>query len=242
MNSPEESTGKKAASVLGVLLILSLLFGAIHLARRNYLQGRGDREGAFRLALVMFGLGIALWLCRSHIVPSIDMFGVFLIALSGSLFLASVTWVLYMALEPWVRRRWPHAIITWSRLLSGQFRDPLVGRDILFGVILGVVWILVFQIRYIPMMHMGAAPGIANVEYLAGRKASSGCMADGRSVFDSGDLAVLLPTAGIESGASQRLARSHRFYSDFRIAQRAAEHIHRWSNCRRRFWCMPSPS
>ena len=122
----------------------------------------------------MFGLGIALWLCRSHIVPSVDMFGMFLMALSGALFLASVTWILYMALEPWVRRRWPHAIITWSRLLSGQFRDPLVGRDILFGVILGLVWILVFQIRYIPMMRMGAAPGIANVDYLLGGRHALG--------------------------------------------------------------------
>ena len=66
--------------------------------------------------------------------------------------------MLYLALEPWVRRRWPHAIISWSRLLSGQLRDPLVGRDILFGVMLGVVWILLFEIRFIPMMHMGAAP------------------------------------------------------------------------------------
>ena len=32
---------------------------------------------------------------------------------------------------------------SWSRLLSGQFRDPLVGRDILFGVMLGMTWILI---------------------------------------------------------------------------------------------------
>ena len=30
--------------------------GAALLARRNYRQGRGDREGAARLAIVMFGL------------------------------------------------------------------------------------------------------------------------------------------------------------------------------------------
>jgi hypothetical protein len=73
-----------------------------------------------------------------------------------------------LAVEPWVRRHWPQTIISWSRLLSGQLRDPMVGRDILFGVILGVVWILVFQVRYIPMMRMGASPGLGSTEALMG--------------------------------------------------------------------------
>ena len=42
--------------------------------------------------------------------------------------------------------------------LSGQVRDPLVGRDILVGVALGVVWLLIFEISYIPQAHVGAAP------------------------------------------------------------------------------------
>jgi serine/threonine-protein kinase len=36
-----------------------------------------------------------------------------------------------------VRRRWPQSIISWSRVLRGRFRDPLVGRDILIGGLLG---------------------------------------------------------------------------------------------------------
>jgi serine/threonine-protein kinase len=168
MKSPEDSTGKKVQQVLEIVLFLSLLLGAVLLARQNYRRGRGDRAGALRLASVMFGLEILLWLCRGHLVPSIDTLGVFILALSTGLFVSGTTWMLYLALEPWVRRRWPQTIISWSRLLSGQFRDPLVGRDILFGVMLGVVWILIFQIRYIPLMHMGAAPGIAQTEYLAG--------------------------------------------------------------------------
>ena len=122
----------------------------------------------------MFALEILLWLCRGHLVPGIDTLGVFIIAVSTALFVSGTTWMLYLALEPWVRRRWPQTIISWSRLLSGQFRDPLVGRDILFGVMLGVMWILIFQIRYIPMMHMGAAPGIAQTEYLAGGREALG--------------------------------------------------------------------
>jgi serine/threonine-protein kinase len=137
MKSPEDSTGMKVRHVLEIALLLSLFLGAVHLARQNYRQGRGDREGAYRLASVMFVLEMLLWLCRGHIVASINTFAVFIIALSTALFVSGTTWMLYLALEPWVRRRWPQTIISWSRLLSGQFRDPLAGRDILFGVMLG---------------------------------------------------------------------------------------------------------
>jgi predicted Ser/Thr protein kinase len=172
MNSPAESTGKKVLQIFEVVLVLSLLLGAAKLARQNYRRGRGDREGAFRLASVMFVLEILLWLCRGHLVASLGTLGLFVIAVSTALFVSGTTWMLYLALEPWVRRRWPHTIISWSRLLSGQLRDPLVGRDILFGVMLGVVWILIFQIRSIPMMRMGAAPaGYATEALMGGREA-----------------------------------------------------------------------
>jgi len=169
---PEDSVGKKARQIGGIALVLSLFLGAIFLARRNYRQGRGDREGALRLATVMFALEILLWLCRGHLVTGVATLGLLVIAVSTALFVSGTTWMLYLALEPWVRRRWPHTIISWSRLLSGQWRDPLVGRDILFGVMLGVVWILIFQIRFIPMMRMGAAPvGFATEALMGGREA-----------------------------------------------------------------------
>ncbi|HEX8190994.1 MAG TPA: hypothetical protein VF586_21725, partial [Pyrinomonadaceae bacterium] len=51
-------------------------------------------------------------------------------------------WAVYVAFEPFVRRRWPGRIISWSRLVAGGFRDPLVGRDILVGSVFGVGAIL----------------------------------------------------------------------------------------------------
>jgi serine/threonine protein kinase len=170
----ERTTAEKARQILAVLLILSMFLGAILLARRNYRLGRGDREGAVRLAFVMLGLEIALWLCRSHLVPGLETMLLLLLALSTGLLTAATTWLLYLALEPWVRRNWPQTLISWSRLLAGQGRDPLVGRDLLFGVILGVVWILVFQIRQIPMMHMGAAPELNDPTYLLGGRQALG--------------------------------------------------------------------
>jgi fructuronate reductase len=35
--------------------------------------------------------------------------------------------MLYVALEPFVRRMWPDALISWSRAIMGRLRDPLVG-------------------------------------------------------------------------------------------------------------------
>jgi serine/threonine-protein kinase len=174
VKQPAESFGKKASQILTSLIFLCLAVGAVFVARRNYRQGRADREGAFRLAVAMFVLDMMLWVCRTHLTPSVDTLALFLIAVGGSLFVSAVTWILYLALEPWVRRRWPQTIISWSRLLSGQLRDPLVGRDILFGVMLGVVWILIFELSSIPLMRLGGAPSFGNVDYLTGGRTALG--------------------------------------------------------------------
>ena len=40
----------------------------------------------------------------------------------------------YPAIEPWTCRLWPHVIITWTRVIAGRWRDPLVARDVLAAV------------------------------------------------------------------------------------------------------------
>ena len=55
---------------------------------------------------------------------------------------ALVGWLLYIAIEPFIRRVWPETIISWRRLLDGRFRDPLVGRDILIGSAVSLLTIL----------------------------------------------------------------------------------------------------
>jgi serine/threonine protein kinase len=174
LSTEKKSIGERAARIIGLLMLGSIVVGSALLARRNYRQGRGDRAGALRLALVMFLLELGLFLCRSHFSTVGDFIGLFIIAVSTALFISGVTWTLYLAVEPWVRRHWPKTIISWSRLLSAGARDPLVGRDILFGVLLGVVWILIFQIRYIPMMRMGAAPALFSTEALMGGREALG--------------------------------------------------------------------
>jgi predicted Ser/Thr protein kinase len=175
MKSTEtKSFAEKAGNIIGIIVFLGGLIGACFLARRNYLRGRGDREGSLRLAIVIFLLEMALFFCLGHLANLDDTIGLTIIAISASLFISGAIWVLYMAIEPWVRRLWPHTIISWTRLLTGSFRDPVVGRDILLGVALGVIWILVFAVRYIFIKHMGAAPGLGSTDVLMGGRVALG--------------------------------------------------------------------
>ncbi len=50
----------------------------------------------------------------------------------------------------------------------GQIRDPLAGRDLLFGVILGVFWLLMFQIRLLAGIRLGEHPDLQSTNYLSG--------------------------------------------------------------------------
>jgi serine/threonine-protein kinase len=170
MVAPRSADDRKdrASQMIGLLFAIALLVASALVARRNYRLGRADREGAFRLAVVMFVLEILLYLCRTHFVAGSDTFGVVMLAIGNALLISALVWILYLAIEPWIRRRWPHAIISWSRLISGQLRDPLLGRDILFGVTFGAIWILIFEISYIPLERIGAAPTLGSAAYLLG--------------------------------------------------------------------------
>jgi serine/threonine-protein kinase len=172
--SSDDDSRNRISQIIGLLLAATGLGCGALLARRNYREGRADREGAFRLAVVMFVLDFLLVLCRSHFAADLEMFGVLVLTIASGLFVGGAVWTTYLAVEPWIRRRWPQAIISWSRLLSGQLRDPMVGRDILFGVTLGVVWILIFEVSYIPLAHMGAAPPLSSSAYLLGGRSALG--------------------------------------------------------------------
>ena len=171
---PPTTAGGRARNLLLLAMILSVVIGAALLARRNYIQGRGDRRGAFRLACVTFVMLVALWLCRGHIVPTLEILLPFALAVSTSLFFSGLVWILYLSLEPYARRHWPQALVSWNRLLMGQFRDPLVGRDVLLGVILGVVWILLLLLKGLFTIRKGAAPQLYATEYLMGGRHALG--------------------------------------------------------------------
>ena len=96
------------------------------------------------------------WLCTAHHVSRIDELILFLGGVSWAAFVAGFVWTLYLALEPYVRRRWPQSMITWSRVLSGGFRDPLVGGHLLAGVALGIGLSLCFLLGTLALEHYGS--------------------------------------------------------------------------------------
>jgi hypothetical protein len=52
-------------------------------------------------------------------------------------------WLLYLALEPAVRARWPQSMVTWNRILAGRWLDPQVGAHILIGAAVGcALWLV----------------------------------------------------------------------------------------------------
>jgi len=135
---------------LSLLLFAEVTIAGLLLVRRNLKLGRGDRRGAFRLAAFVFAVRMASWLLQASHVPSLEgELRLLTMALGRALYPAVILWVIYMALEPYVRSLWPRAIVSWTRLLAGHVRDPLVGRDLLMGSLVGIVWTLFFQIDYL---------------------------------------------------------------------------------------------
>ena len=113
------------------LLFLPAIIGGIFFARRNTKLGRGDRRGAMRLAIFILALSASAWILR---LPDVSFLSLFL-----SPYLAVLIWILYMAVEPFVRRRWPGVLVSWTRLLSGEWRDPLLARDMFVGFAFGAL-------------------------------------------------------------------------------------------------------
>jgi hypothetical protein len=123
-----------AVAAFGALNVVAVLAGVVF-ALRNWRRGRGDRAGALRLAAAAFGATLVSWTLRMSPLVTLDRTWRFVVAGAElALWNAAFVFVLYLAIEPFVRRRWPESLISWSRLLAGRFSDPRVGRDVLIGV------------------------------------------------------------------------------------------------------------
>jgi serine/threonine protein kinase len=153
--SSRTSSRELASVALWFSLVVAVMLGALLLARNNIRIGRGDRRGALRLAIFVFSLYMLSWLLVSHHVPAPIELTVFLTAIGQSATMAVGLWLIYIALEPYVRGRWPQTIISWTRILTGRIRDPLVGRDLLIGVVAGTGWTAVIQFHELLTQQLG---------------------------------------------------------------------------------------
>ena len=126
------------ARTFAVLFLAAIPIGAAVLAHRNLKTGRGDRRGAFRSWAFAFGVTALGWVVSPTHVAGLQEVDRMFAVLGQVLFRTGQLYLTYLALEPYVRRTWPTALITWSRVLSGRVRDPLVGRDLVAGTLVGL--------------------------------------------------------------------------------------------------------
>jgi serine/threonine-protein kinase len=126
-----------AGVVIAALWLVTPLV-LIVIARHNVRAGRGDRRGARRVATAVLVLGIGADLVARHWVADVQwMWTVVSARLGLPLYRVAFVWLAYLAVEPFVRRTWPHLLIGWSRMLDARWRDPLVGQALLAGVMYG---------------------------------------------------------------------------------------------------------
>ena len=134
MDRDSKSTNPNFGEDLGQIVWFVVLFGSLFLGIRNVRMRRSDNKGAIRIATYVLTMSLLSWIFFASHRPSLKdeaVLATFAIALaiqSGVRY-----WLYYVALEPYVRRLWPEALISWSRVLAGRLRDPLVGRHLLIG-------------------------------------------------------------------------------------------------------------
>ena len=175
--------------LIGVLATSASLI-AIGLAVHNMRLRRVDNRGAMRLAVFTFACVMLRWLVEASHRADADLMHEriqFVFASAIALYYAAVFWFVYLALEPYVRRLWPQTLISWSRVLAGRFRDPLVGRDVLIGATFGVAWVVLGRVTEWNGMASGAIPPAASLHALLGAGQVAG------DLLQSIRIAIFLP-------------------------------------------------
>jgi Protein kinase domain len=125
---------------LAIAVAALIAAGGVMLIRRNLRRGRGDRRGALRIAAFSGLALVAAQLLRAaHTTRPLEEYNLLFLIVAEGCCGGLLVWGFYVALEPALRRRWPQALVAWSRLISGRLRDPMVGRDVLVGTLAGVV-------------------------------------------------------------------------------------------------------
>ena len=172
----QQKLGFKILNIVLLIAMMSLVVVAVLLAIKNLRGGYSDRKGGGRLAIYIFVVLMISWVFRAHHYAANDEFGLFMTGVEFALFPTVVLWLCYVALEPYVRRWWPHRIVSWSRLLAGDFRDPLVGRDILIGAVFGVAIAVLGFVKGLMPVWLGRPriPVLVNLDTLLGLRESIG--------------------------------------------------------------------
>ncbi|MGH9411493.1 MAG: serine/threonine-protein kinase [Vicinamibacterales bacterium] len=133
----EPAPGPARRQGTNAYVIYVLLAGAAGAAYRQVRRGRADLRGAFTIAAFTTLLYTAIWAASRHVNDvNAEQERLFL-QIGMGMFVGGAMYILYVGLEPFVRRAWPSMLVGWTRLLSGRVRDPIIGRDVLLGIACG---------------------------------------------------------------------------------------------------------
>ncbi len=139
--SPEQYRREQAAFLFLYLAAPLLFLLTLPLAWRNLRAGRGDPWGAFRLAIVMTVATYLAFVLESDWIDDAARTAILLIAALGTALLSGLgAWICYMGVEPLMQRFWPRSLVSWSHLLAGRFRDPVVLSHLLIGLLVGAAF------------------------------------------------------------------------------------------------------
>jgi hypothetical protein len=119
---------------------IACLSAAAFMAWRHLRQGRSDRRGAAVLAGTAFVAVFLSWLLSAGHVSGLDEIDLLFGALGPAILAATTFWLFYVAIEPYVRRNWPDALISWTRLGRGELRNALVASHVLAGLAAGSIF------------------------------------------------------------------------------------------------------
>jgi serine/threonine-protein kinase len=145
---PERMEAAGANRSVAVLVVIYLaLAGSGLLVWYNLRTGRGDVRGAAKLALLYFACMSGARLLAARHAADMQELSLFWHIVSIGALNGAFVGAFYLAVEPWVRRRWPQTLISWSRFTTKGIRDPLVGRDLLYGAGLACVWVALTLVR-----------------------------------------------------------------------------------------------
>ena len=173
----EQSVGQRVQRVVAVVVLLITVIAAGFFVRANLHAGRVDRRGAFRVGVYSFGVTYAALMLYGHHQNGFDELFFLVRVFANAAFLGVVVWLLYMAVEPPVRKRWPQTMISWSRVLAGRLQDPLVASHVLAGLGAGAVLVILSAVGTWVNVGFGDAPQVSYLGTLLGVRQALGGVA-----------------------------------------------------------------
>jgi serine/threonine-protein kinase len=174
---PGATSGERISLLARTIVSPVVVSLGVVLALRNLRSGRGDRRGALRVSLFLLAASMTSFALETGDLQVLSK-GPQIV-----FFVPAAVWLLYIALEPHMRRIWPAVMFGWSRLLAGHFRDPLVGRDVLVGVMVAIGNALIVGLLTLLRQWAGRPPPFpvgASADPFSGVAASSDFLLGGR--------------------------------------------------------------